>query len=536
MLRLLLVVVLVNGLVTFPHWILSGFEDIVVVSLEALTIVGILGLVPRGVLARRLSYGVAVFTVLLLVLAVADAILQIALGRLLNLYLDVFLLRPVYELLVGNIGGVATGMVLVLLPIGIGFCTLLLGNLINPNRASRKRGLVKVVCLAFAVFGGSGIYGLELPVPQERIATPLIRVGIQQTQHFFRMLKERERFTAEIKDNQEREETRRLNLNKLKGTNVFLAFVESYGMSVISDDRFQSVMGPRMIDFERRMERADIGVVSGSLVAPSQGGQSWYGHAAILSGLWVDNQLRYDLLLAEKPETLIDDFKNIGHKTIALMPAITRSWPEGQRFGYDQIFTHENIDYAGPPLNWVTMPDQFTWSFLQNNIRQGSDGAPLFVELGLISSHAPWTPILEVYDDWNSIADGKIFMEWGDTGPTPKELWMDNDEVKKHYGLSVDYAINAMTGFAEQYIKEKDLLIVLGDHQAAPLITGDDASKAVPVHVISKNQNLLEPFLEWGFIPGVVPKNTADVPGMDSFRGMLLEAYSDSILSLQEGR
>jgi hypothetical protein len=99
----------------------------------------------------------------------------------------------------------------------------------------------------------------------------------------------------------------------------------------------------------------------------------------------------------------------------------------------------------------------------------------------------------------------------------------------------VDYAINAMVGFAEQYMKERDLLIVLGDHQAAPLITGEGASKAVPVHVISRDKSLLEPFLQWGFTPGAIPEITTDAPRMDSFRGMFLEAYSDSVDFLKNG-
>jgi hypothetical protein len=282
------------------------------------------------------------------------------------------------------------------------------------------------------------------------------------------------------------------------------------------------------------MATAGVGVVSGSLVAPSQGGQSWYGHASLLSGLWVDNQLRYDLLLAENPKTLVDDFKELGHETVALMPAITRAWPEGQRFGYDQIFTRGNIEYSGPSLNWVTMPDQFTWSFLQNNIRQNHDGTPLFVELGLISSHAPWTPILQVYDDWSAIGNGEIFMEWEGEGPTPQELWADHEEVRKYYGLSLDYAINTMAGFAERYMKEEDLLIVLGDHQAAPMITGEGASKSVPIHVISRDRSLLEPFLEKGFISGPIPEIATDVRRMDSFRSMFLEAYSRPRVSIDE--
>ena len=106
----------------------------------------------------------------------------------------------------------------------------------------------------------------------------------------------------------------------------------------------------------------------------------------ILSGLWLENQLRYDLLLASGRTTLVDDFEAAGYRTAALMPAITLAWPEGERFGYEQIFAHADIDYAGPPLNWVTMPDQFTWSFLENRIRRSDDPRPLFAELGLINA------------------------------------------------------------------------------------------------------------------------------------------------------
>ena len=534
MLRLLLVLVLVNGLVTLPHWILSGLDNSLVLSLEALIVVGISGLFPRGPLARQMSRWTAVLLVLLVVLAITDAFMQLALGRLLNLYLDVFLIRSVYELLLGNFGLAGTVLIGILILLGISTCMWILSNVLNPNKISRKNILMRAGYLALAVVGGAGIYGLPLPMSEDAVVTPLIRVGRQQTEHFVRMLKEREIFTEEIRKNQTRENARQLNLNRLKGTNVFLAFVESYGMSAISNDLYGDVIRPRLIDFGERMETAGVGVVSGSLVAPSQGGQSWYGHASLLSGLWVDNQLRYDLLLAENPKTLVDDFKELGHETVALMPAITRAWPEGQRFGYDQIFTRGNIEYSGPSLNWVTMPDQFTWSFLQNNIRQNHDGTPLFVELGLISSHAPWTPILQVYDDWSAIGNGEIFMEWEGEGPTPQELWADHEEVRKYYGLSLDYAINTMIGFAERYMKEEDLLIVLGDHQAAPMITGEGASKSVPIHVMSKDRSLLEPFLEKGFISGPIPEIATDVRRMDSFRSMFLEAYSRPRVSIDE--
>jgi len=138
-----------------------------------------------------------------------------------------------------------------------------------------------------------------------------------------------------------------------------IAFIESYGEVALYDQRYTPIILPRLRDLEKRMLDSNLHIVTGKLVAPTQGGQSWFSHGSLLSGLWIDNQLRYDLLLSGERETLIDDFRNAGYRTVALLPANTRPWPEGKLLGYDEILSRRDIDYRGPALNWVTMPDQF---------------------------------------------------------------------------------------------------------------------------------------------------------------------------------
>ena len=150
----------------------------------------------------------------------------------------------------------------------------------------------------------------------------------------------------------------------------------------------------------------------------------------------------------------------------------------------------------------------------------------MFAEVSLVSSHAPWTPILPVLDDWDSIGDGSVFAPWANAGETPADLWRDSDRVREHFALSVDYAINAMIGYAERYVDARTLLIVIGDHQPAPLITGDEASRAVPIHVMSGDRSLLQPFLEWGFNPGAFPDSDRPAPTMDGFRDWFIRAFS----------
>lgn len=361
---------------------------------------------------------------------------------------------------------------------------------------------------------------------EKRLALPAVGAAVEQAGHLVRMLGERERFREDAAAAPGSYADVPGLLEGLGGRTVILAFVESYGVSALDDDRYAPVIRPRLEELEERIGRAGLHLATGKLVAPTQGGQSWLSHGSLLSGLWLDDQLRYDLLLASGRETLIDDFERAGYRTVALMPAITASWPEGESLGYDRIFGHLDIDYRGPPLNWVTMPDQFTWSFLQQTVRAHADPRPLFVEVGLISSHAPWTPILPVLDDWEGIGDGSVFSRWKGAGEPPAELWLDHDRVREHFALALDYALGAATGYAERYVDDETLLILLGDHQPAPLVTGADASRAVPVHAVSGDPDLLEPFLEWGFREGALPAPEPAERGMDRFRDWFVRAFS----------
>jgi hypothetical protein len=203
------------------------------------------------------------------------------------------------------------------------------------------------------------------------------------------------------------------------------------------------------------------------------------------------------------------------------MPAITTAWPEAVRIGYDDIYTRQNIPYAGPPFYWVTMPDQFTWSFLGSLLDDAT--TPLFVEAGMLSSHAPWTPVLPLVA-WDAIGDGAVFEPYRLDGYPPEEIWWDVDTLREGYAQSLAYALDAAAGFAARLLDERTLLIVAGDHQAAPWVTGASGPD-VPVHVISRDRAVLEPFVAWGFQPGAFPDATRSAPRMDRFREWFVRAF-----------
>ena len=484
-------------------------------------------ILPRKPWLKYLAGAAGLLVLFFMIVGLSETTMRLSLGRPLNLYVDYQLLSSVWNLLAGTFGYLLAGLVLitvlvVLTLIAVAITRLLLSIRVEHDNFSARVGGLRLIALMCG-----GLF-LELVPPVAAVVdVPTVRIVRDQGANLVAIIDERRQFAEELASYPDSYEDVPGLLSKLAGRDMIFGFIESYGVSAIDDARYSEVVGPRIDDFQKRMNAAGLHLVSGRLVAPSQGGQSWFGHGSVLSGVWLDTQFRYDMMLASGRETLIDDFQRIGHRTVAVMPAITEAWPEGDEFGYEEVYTYADIDYAGPPLNWVTMPDQFTWSFFENRIRK-NDERPLFAELALISSHAPWTPILPVLEDWNGIGNGSVFMRFADSGESPVELWRDVERVRDHYAMSIEYAVSTMVSYAERYVDERTLLVLLGDHQPASLITGEGAPWNVPVHVISGDRALVEPFIDWGFVEGAWPRIEveAETMGVDYFRDWFIHAYS----------
>ncbi len=519
---------LANCLVMLPIWVRFGGVRPHWIALEIAMLVVAFSLLPRTWWSRVAAWVACVVVVASAVLLVADSSARMSLDRPLNLYLDAQLVGSVRNLLDG-IFGAGWGLVVLLGSVAAALASVVvLGRLLLSLGETRPGWRPRIPALALlAVL--VALVPLRWAHPSGVVlALPVTQLAREQARYAADMLQERERFAAEVA-------AARLDwsdepglLARLDGRDLVLAFIESYGTSAVEDPRYSPVVGPALDRFEAVAEARGIHVATGRMIAPSQGGMSWLGHGSAISGLWLDNQLRYELMLASDRPTLIDDLESTGYRSLAIMPQITMAWPEGRLLGYDEIQTRAEIDYRGPPLNWVTMPDQFTWSWMQRTALADTTDGPVFVEVGMISSHAPWTPILEL-EPWDEIGDGRIFDRWRDAGESPESLWRDAERVREAYAESVRYAVHAMVSWVERYLDDRVVLVALGDHQPAPLVTGDDAARTVPIHVVSTDPDVVRGFVERGFAPGAYPPSAADpsdVPRMSDLRRLVLEALS----------
>lgn len=313
-------------------------------------------------------------------------------------------------------------------------------------------------------------------------------------------------------------------LNRLDQRDVMIIFVESYGRSSFDNPLYAPTHVETLNKAQQALAEKGVAMRSGWLTAPMVGGQSWLSHGTLASGLWVSDQGRYRALMQSDRQTLFHYAQQAGFRTAAIMPAIRMNWPEGAFFGFDAIYDADQLGYEGLPFNWVTMPDQFALNALDRLERQPQRPQPLFAQVALSSSHAPWLPIPPVID-WTTIGDGKIFNQWAISDETPEQVWKDQNRVRDQFRQAVDYSLQTVFSYAQRHADDPPLIIILGDHEPARFVS-QNPNKTVAMHVLGPPE-LVAHIEDWGWTPGLIPDPDLAPWRMDTFRDHFLSAFSD---------
>ena len=168
------------------------------------------------------------------------------------------------------------------------------------------------------------------------------------------------------------------------------------------------------------------------------------------------------------------------------------------------------------------MPDQFVLDTVYRAEIQ-KRLQPLFIEFVLVSSHAPFNEQPRYIHDWSQIGNGSIY----DT-QKPIEfpiIWPHLENASEAYVTSIIYDFKVLVGFLEQMVTDDEVVIILGDHQPNLMITGKNQPWSVPVHVISRNPDVIGPFTQRGYTPGLIPSQPLPHPGIESLLWNILEDF-----------
>ncbi len=108
-------------------------------------------------------------------------------------------------------------------------------------------------------------------------------------------------FAAEIGHDRFRNTPGDQLLAGLRGKDVIVAFVESYGRVAVQDSSLSPRIDAVLDRGTKRLQAAGFSSRSAFLTSSTFGGASWLAHSTLHSGLWVDSQRRYRPARRDRP-------------------------------------------------------------------------------------------------------------------------------------------------------------------------------------------------------------------------------------------
>ncbi|MGW4976729.1 sulfatase-like hydrolase/transferase [Streptomyces mirabilis] len=506
-----------------------------VAAFVRLPVEAIFGAALLIVLPRRPRIVVAVFAGLglgaLTVVNFLDIGFNEYLGRGFNVVLDWSLFSDAQGYLQDTFGkGGALGIAALAVTLVIAVLALVtmsvirLGNLAARNTETATRTTL-VLAIAWVTCAALGVqYAAGIPIASEHTMQALQF----KTEQVRRTLRDEAEFAKIAKKDDFADTPPDQLLTGLRGKDMMITFIESYGRSAIEDPVMAPGVDATLTAENKKLTDAGFAAKSGWLTSATYGGSSWLGHSTFMSGLWISNQQRYRTVTAGERLTLPGAFKKTGAwDTVGVMPGIQKAWPEQKFYGIDKLYDSHNLGYKGPKFSWSTMPDQYALTAFERLVHSKKHDKPLMSTIILTSSHQPWAPIPELVPQ-DQVGDGSIYNAIEKAGKKPGDIITDSTKSKQEYGKSIQYSVSSLIDYLVKYGNKNTVLIFLGDHQPIARVSGNHASRDVPVSIVAKDPKVLDKIADWNWADGLQPQQDTPVWKMNDFRDRFLTAYGST--------
>lgn len=487
-------------------------------------------LVLPDVVRRRLMALVGVLLGLLTVGKLFDLGFFEVLYRPFNVVSDWTFLANGLEFLTSSLGrvtalAIAAGAVLLALAIVVltTLSTLRLSRILarNTRPTAISCGLLATVWAAGAVLG------VQTAPGEPFAAAESYHAAVDRVRQIGAAREDQAAFAAQLGTDPFRDTPADQLLTGLKGKDVVVAFVESYGRVCFDDPQLSRPLSALLTDGDRSLREAGFSARSAFVTSPTFGGGSWLAQSTVLSGVWTDNQQRYEQLVASDRLTLNGAFHRAGWRTVGVVPGVTRAWPESSFFTFDRYYDARHLGYAGPRFSWSPIPDQYTLEAFQRLERGRKNRQPLMAEIPLTSSHIPWTPLPKMVD-WNAVGDGSVYRPMAVTTESTRSVLQDPAKARAAYLNGVAYSINSLLSYVTRYGDDNLVLVFLGDHQPSSIVTGQGARRDAPITIVAKDPAVLDRVAGWRWTDGLAPAPDAPVWRMDTFRDRFLTAFGST--------
>ena len=490
------------------------------VSVELALCILLLAIASRfGPPSRALVRGLTAVWVLLVIGRYADVTAPALYGRPINVYWDSRHVSAVVAMLARAasmwrvvLALIAAALVPVLIYIVLRWA---IGRVADATRdPQRRRTLALVAGLAVLWFAGQRLTARVPGIPA--FSTPVTETYAHQARLLAAGLTGRAARTLGPSPSFDSD------LARVRGADVFLFFLESYGAISFDRPEFAAELAASRAQLDADIHATGRDVVSAYVESPTFGGNSWLAHISFLTGIEVRDEDANMLLMAQKRETLATAFAQHGYRALAIMPGLQENWPEGAFYGFDAIYGGTRLDYHGPPFGWWTIPDQFAIARMDEREVAPRQRAPVFVFFPTTGTHTPFRPTAPYQSDW-----ARMLTEHPYDPADVKRMWNQEPDwlnLGPSYVQALQATYVTLGGYLRHRADRDFVMILMGDHQPPAAVSGTGASWEVPVHVIASRPEVLEALRTHGFQSGLTPTHPA-ISRMHELLPAMLEAF-----------
>jgi hypothetical protein len=174
-----------------------------------------------------------------------------------------------------------------------------------------------------------------------------------------------------------------------------------------------------------------------------------------------------------------------------------RTWAKYLRLnGADELIRNRDLAYVGPQYGWgPSPPDQYVLNHTLEDLEKRVS-APLFLFTITQNSHYPWMPQPELVDDWRTLNQPQSPVAEID----PDSI--EHSEKRQNYLHAIENQLRMLTELILHYGDENSIFVLIGDHQP-PQVSRRADGWETPVHIVSRDADLIAAFEEYGFASGL---------------------------------
>jgi len=195
-------------------------------------------------------------------------------------------------------------------------------------------------------------------------------------------------------------------------------------------------------------------------------------------------------------QSIFDVLEQIGYSTnlIATVGGYKNfkiEWDKILSFlGTKNVIRFDDLNYKGVTFNFgPSAPDQYMLNKSIEILKEKNKNQPITFFVETINSHANFETPTTIFDDWKKCNTANR----EDFKPTDTS---DNN-LNENYFQAIQYQLKILEDLIIRE-KEDSIFVIFGDHQP-PLLTSSENSFNTPIHVISKNMQFINYWLNDNF-------------------------------------